>query len=202
MTAVTGLRTREIVKATAPGGVVRLVRLRRDVWADARLRLLADIGGVPSHRFRNYWDRRAGLTLGPHSSIHWRAEFYSPETITIGDWSTIGDTAFLDGRSGLVIGDCVNLGSHVSIYTRQHDPDDPDFAEVGAPVTVGNYAWLASHCIVLPGVTIGEGAVVAAGAVVSRDVAPYTMVGGVPARYIKDRNRDLRYTLGYAKRFV
>jgi acetyltransferase-like isoleucine patch superfamily enzyme len=202
MTAVTGLRTREIVKATAPGGVVRLVRLRREVWADARLRLLADIGGVPSHRFRTYWYRRSGLTLGPHSSIHWRAEFYSPETITIGDWSTIGDTAFLDGRSGLDIGDCVNLGSHVSIYTRQHDPDDPDFAEVGAPVTVGNYAWLASHCIVLPGVTIGEGAVVAAGAVVSRDVAPYTMVGGVPARYIKDRNRDLRYTLGYAKRFV
>jgi acetyltransferase-like isoleucine patch superfamily enzyme len=69
-------------------------------------------------------------------------------------------------------------------------------------VTVGNYAWLASHCIVLPGVTIGEGAVVAAGAVVATDVAPYTMVGGVPARYIKDRNRDLRYTLGYAKRFV
>jgi maltose O-acetyltransferase len=195
-------RARELAKGGAPESVVKLVRLRRDVWGDARLRLLAEVGGVPSHRFRNYWYRRAGLSLGAHSSIHWRAEFYSPQTITIGDWTTIGDTAFLDGRSGLAIGDCVNLGSHVSIYTRQHDPDDPDFAEVGGPVTIGNYAWLASHCIVLPGVTIGEGAVVAAGAVVAKDVAPYTMVGGVPARYIRDRNRDLRYKLGYAKRFV
>jgi maltose O-acetyltransferase len=199
---VSGSRARELAKGGAPASVVRLVRWRRDVWADARLRLLADIGGVPSHGFRNYWYRRAGLTLGPHSSIHWRAEFYAPQTITIGDWSTIGDTAFLDGRSGLDIGDCVNLGSHVSIYTRQHDPDDPDFAEVGAPVKVEDYAWLASHCIVLPGVTIGEGAVVAAGAVVTRDVAPYTMVGGVPASFIRDRSRNLRYKLGYAKRFV
>jgi acetyltransferase-like isoleucine patch superfamily enzyme len=115
-------RVRELAKGGAPGSVVRLVRLRRDVWADARLRLLAQIGGVPSHRFRNYWYRRADLTLGSHSSIHWRAEFYSPETITIGDWSTIGDTAFLDGRSGLDIGDCVNLGSHVSIYTASTIP--------------------------------------------------------------------------------
>jgi acetyltransferase-like isoleucine patch superfamily enzyme len=199
---VTGVRVRELAKARAPGALVRLVQWRRDMWGDARLRLLAEVGGVPSHRFRNYWYRRAGLSLGTHSSIHWRAEFYSPQTITVGDWTTIGDTAFLDGRSGLQIGDCVNLGSHVSIYTRQHDPDDPDFAEVGGPVTVGSYAWLASHCIVLPGVTIGEGAVVAAGAVVAKDVAPYTMVGGVPAKYIRDRNRDLRYKLGYAKRFV
>jgi acetyltransferase-like isoleucine patch superfamily enzyme len=193
---------RELAKDRAPESVVSLVRLRRDVWADARLRLLAEVGAVPSHRFRAYWYRRAGLTLGPHSSIHWRAEFYAPQTITIGDFTTIGDSAFLDGRSGLRIGANVNLGSHVSIYTRQHDPDDPDFAEVGAPVSVGDYAWLASHCIVLPGVTIGEGAVVAAGAVVTRDVAAYTMVGGVPATYIRDRARDLRYQLGYAKRFV
>lgn len=89
------------------------------------------------------------------SSLHWRAEFYSPDRIVIGSFCTIGDTSFLDGRSGLTIGDCVNLGSHVSIYTRQHDVDAHDFAEVGGPVTIGNYAWVSSHCIVLPGVTIG-----------------------------------------------
>jgi acetyltransferase-like isoleucine patch superfamily enzyme len=197
-----GSQARELAKRHAPESVVRLVRQRRDVWGDLRLRLLAEVGAVPSHAFRNYWYRRAGLVLGAHSSIHWRAEFYAPQSIAIGDWSTIGDTAFLDGRSGLTIGSCVNLGSHVTIYTRQHDPDDADFAEVGGPVVVGDYAWLASHCIVLPGVTIGEGAVVAAGAVVAQDVAPYTMVGGVPAKFIKERNRDLRYQLGYAKRFV
>ena len=174
----------------------------RPLGADLRLRLLADLGWFPSHRVRNFVYRRAGLSLHPTSSIHWRAEFYAPERIRIGAHCTIGDTAFLDGRSGLTIGASVNLGSHVSIYTRQHDVDSADFAEVGAPVVVGDYAWISSHAIVLPGVTIGEGAVVAAGAVVTKDVDPYTLVGGNPARFIRPRQPGQTYRLGYAKRFV
>ena len=72
------------------------------------------------------------MSLPVTSSIHWRAEFYAPESITIGENTTIGDSCFLDGRSGLDIGASVNLGSHVRIWTRQHDIDAPDFAEVGA----------------------------------------------------------------------
>jgi maltose O-acetyltransferase len=79
--------------------------------------------------------------------------------------------------------------------------DSPDFAETGGPVVVGDRAYLASHTVVLPGVSIGEGAVTAAGSVVTRDVPPFTMVAGVPARHVRDRPRDLRYRLGYAKRF-
>lgn len=182
--------------------LVRLVHWRRDVWADLRLRLLTEVGRFPSHTVRNYFYRRSGMVLPRTSSLHWRAEFYRPEGIVVGEHCTIGDTCFLDGRSGITLGDNVNIGSHVSIYTRQHDVDAADFAEIGAPVTVGDYAWIASHAVVLPGVTIGEGAVVAAGAVVPRDVPPYTLVGGNPARVIRQRNRDLHYRLGYAKRFV
>jgi putative colanic acid biosynthesis acetyltransferase WcaF len=151
---------------------------------------------------RNAIYRSAGLTLPRTSSIHWRAEFYSPEQIVVGERTTIGDSAFLDGRSGLSIGCSVNLGSHVTIWTRQHDIDDPYFAEVGAPVSIGDYVYVGSGSTILPGVTVGEGAVVAACSVVTRDVDPFTLVGGVPARYIRDRSRDLRYKLGYAKRFV
>ena len=182
--------------------LVRAVGWRRDMWADLRLRLLADLGRVPSHRLRNHFYRRAGLTLPRTSSIHWRAEFYHPGGVVIGEHCTIGDTCFLDGRNGITVGANVNVGSHVSIYTRQHDVDSPDFAEKGAPVVIGDYAWIASHAVLLPGVTIGEGAVVAAAAVVTKDVAPYTLVGGNPAQLIRERNRDLRYRLGYAKRFV
>ena len=194
--------TRERLKAVAPPQVIELSRWRREIWSDLRLRLLTDIGHLPSHRVRNAAYRRAGLTLPASSSIHWRAEFYAPERIVVGERCTIGDSCFLDGRSGLELGDDVNIGSHVTIYTRQHDVDSPDFAEVGAPVTIGRHAWVASHAIVLPGVTIGEGAVVAAGAVVTKDVGPFLMVGGNPARPIRERARDLRYHLGYAKRFV
>ncbi|WP_338182152.1 acyltransferase [Jatrophihabitans sp.] len=193
---------RAVAKRQAPRWLVEAVRWRRSVWGDLRLRLLTEVGHLPSHRLRNACYRRAGLVLARTSSIHWRAEFYAPERIVIGAYTTIGDSAFLDGRSGLWIGDRVNLGSHVTIWTRQHDIDSRDFAEVGGPVTVGNYAVLGSGCTVLPGVTIGAGAVVAAGAVVTRDVAEYTMVAGVPARFVRDRPRDLDYRLGYAKRFV
>lgn len=185
-----------------PRGIRRLIHWRRNLWQDLRLRLLADVGYFPSHAVRRFFYRRSGMTLGKGSSIHWRAEFYCPERIVIGDHTVIGDSAFLDGREGLVIGSSVNLGSHVTIYTRQHDPDSPTFAEVGGPVTVGDRAWVASHVIILPGVAVGEGAVVAAGAVVTSDVQPFTIVGGVPARFIRERSRDLRYELGYAKRFV
>ncbi len=181
---------------------MRFVRWRRDVWGDLRLRLLTDLGYLPSHAARNFFYRRSGITLPRSSSIHWRAEFYHPGGLTIGENCIIGDSCFLDGRDGITFGANVNVGSHVSIYTRQHDVDSPDFAEVGGAVTVGDYAWIASHAVVLPGVTIGAGAVVAAAAVVTRDVPPYTLVGGNPARVIRERNRDLRYRLGYAKRFV
>lgn len=195
-------RLRDAAKLVAPDSVVNSVRIGREVWADLRLRLLTEAGFLPSHTVRNSLYRLAGVRLHPTSSIHWRAEFYAPESIEIGPHCTIGDSAFMDGRSGLTIGACVNLGSHVSIYTRQHDVDDPDFAEVGAPVRIEDHAWVSSHSIILPGVTVGEGAVVAAGAVVTKSVPPYTLVGGNPARYIRDRSRSLRYKLGYAKRFV
>ncbi|WP_165350369.1 acyltransferase [Xylanimonas protaetiae] len=193
---------RDALKGLAPQPLVRLVRWRREVWEDLRLRLLTDLGHVPSHRVRNFFYRRAGLRLPRTSSIHWRAEFYAPERIVVGQNTVIGDSVFLDGRSGLTIGDSVNLGSHVTVYTRQHAVDSPDFAEVGAPVVIGRHAWVASHAIVLPGVTVGEGAVVAAGAVVTKDVPPYAMVAGNPARFVRERSRDLRYELRYAKRFV
>lgn len=190
------------LKAVSPAPVLRASQWRREIWSDLRLRLLTDIGRLPSHKVRNRAYRRAGLTMGASSSIHYRAEFYAPERIVIGDNCIIGDSCFLDGRSGLRLGDNVNVGSHVTVYTRQHDVDSSDFAEVGGPVTIDSYAWIASHAIILPGVTIGRGAVVAAGSVVTKDVEPYALVGGNPARFIRHRSRDLRYQLRYAKRFV
>ena len=157
---------------------------------------------MPSHSFRNFVYRRAGLTLPRSSSIHWLAEFYAPERIVIGRHTVIGDNVFLDGRSGLMIGSNVNLASHVSIYTRQHDIDSPDFAEVGAPVEIDDYSHIGSHAVVLPGVSIGRGGVVGAGSVVTKHVEPYTFVAGVPAQFVRRRSQELTYQLGYAKRFV
>jgi len=85
-----------------------------------------------------------------------------------------------------------------TILTLAHDPQDPEFSDKGGDVIIGDRVWIAYRATVLPGVTIGEGAVVAAGAVVASDVEPFTIVGGVPARRIGERNRAIQYRLDYS----
>jgi acetyltransferase-like isoleucine patch superfamily enzyme len=159
-------------------------------------------GRIPSHHVRLFLYRHVfHIAIGRGSTVHWRARFYSPGRVTIGDHSIIGYDAFLDGRYSLTIGCNVNIGGEVAIFTAQHDPDSTDFQMVGGPVIIDDYAYIGTRVTVLPGVRIGEGAVVAAGAVVSDDVQPYTVVGGVPARYIRDRRRDLSYQLSFRMPF-
>jgi maltose O-acetyltransferase len=126
---------------------------------------------------------------------------YAPFRITIGDSSTVNYGVLLDGRSGLTIGDNASICEGTAILTLEHDVDDPHLALRGGSVEVGDYAFVGSYARILPGVTLGEGAVVGAGSVVTRDVAPYTVVAGVPARYVRDRVRDVRYRCVYRKQF-
>lgn len=156
------------------------------------------VGRVPVHRFRILFYRYAlRMRIGEGSTFHWRTVFFSPEGVSVGSNTIIGNDCFLDGRSGLEIGDSVNIGGHVQIYTMDHDPQSNDFGSRGSPVVVEHHAYIATRALILPGVTVGEGAVVAAGAVVTHDVAPYTIVAGVPARPIGVRSRDLKYKLQY-----
>lgn len=154
------------------------------------------VGRLPSHLLRRACYRLLGMQLAPRAVIYMGAEVRNAKKIEIGEGTIIGHRAILDGRAGIRIGRDVNFSTGVWIWTVQHDPQSPTFADVAAPVTVGDRAWLSCRVVVLPGVNIGEGAVVAAGAVVTKDVEPYTVVGGVPARKIGERTRDLTYRLG------
>lgn len=158
--------------------------------------LLLIIGRVPSHWVRRALYRMLGLRIGRQSWVYMGAEVRHPKGIVIGDGSIIGHGAILDGRRHITVGSNVNLSTGVWIWTVQHDPQDADFRDEGGPVTIEDHAWLSCRVVVLPNVCIGEGAVVAAGAVVTKDVPPYTIVGGVPARVIGKRTRELRYRLG------
>lgn len=171
-------------------------------------------GYIPSHTIRLLLYRVLfGVNIGRDSSIHWRAEFNQPMGVSIGHNTIVGNNAFLDGRMKnflsykktygypLVIGNNVSIAGEVRIYTMEHDIDSPTFAELGAPVVIEDYVVIGSRVTILPGVTIGRGAVVASGAVVTHDVDPYTVVGGVPAKFIKTRNKELTYTLKFARLF-
>lgn len=98
----------------------------------------------------------------------------------------------------MTIGENAVLASNVSIFTLQHNYRSPtfssDFPRRKLSVEIGERAWLGSNVTVLPGVSIGEGAVCCAGCVVTKDVEPYAVVAGIPVKKIGDRPKDLTYT--------
>jgi len=112
---------------------------------------------------------------------------YGPEALSFGDDVDVGEFCVLRASGGLTIGCRVLVAAHAVITTRGHPEALPRWGHVvDAPVAIEDDVWIGAGAIVLPGVTVGEGAIVAAGAVVTRDVPPRTIVGGVPAERIRD----------------
>lgn len=157
---------------------------------------------IPLHSIRKLFFRLAGIRIGKHSFIHMGVRFYFPPGVKIGQGTIIGDHAFLDGRAPLKIGNHVDIASQVLIYNSQHDINSEGFDPVYGEVEIGDYVFIGPRAIILPGVRIGNGAVVAAGAVVTSDVKDFEIVGGVPAKVIGERqNKDPHYKLGRARLF-
>lgn len=131
------------------------------------------------------------------STIHLGANFFKPSGISIGQNSIIGYGAFLDGRGNLKIGNHVDIASEVLIYTNQHNINSPDFGNSYGPVTINDYVFIGPRAIILPDVTIGRGAIVAAGAVVTKNIPDFEIWGGVPAQKISQRTlKNPQYHLG------
>lgn len=151
------------------------------------------IAYVPGYMIRHLFYRKVlGYKIGKGSSIHINT-FISGRNIKIGEFSTIGRRCYLDGRGELVIGNSVSISPDVQLITAQHDMDDPNFPNMFGTLIVEDYVWIGTRAMVLPGVHLGKGSVVAAGAVVACDVPPFTVVGGVPAKPIKKRNPNVNY---------
>lgn len=164
--------------------------------------LLHIVGCIPSHHVRRFFYRLAGMKIGAGSTLHMSTRFYNPSNISIGKDTIIGEGAVLDGRAKLTIGDHVDFATEVMVYNFQHDIQSENFEAIGAPVKIEDYVFVGPRAIILPGVTLGKGAVVGAGAVVTKDVVPFTIVGGVPAKVIGERNlKDPQYRLGRAAWF-
>lgn len=181
---------------------VKIVDRFYNYYLDLKVALLWVLGYVPSHMLRNFIFDLAGVTIGDGSTIHIGARFYQPNNVVIGKGTIIGDHATLDGRDKLTIGNHVDIASEVMIFNGEHDIHSEDFQPVNAPVTINDYVFIGPRAIILPGVTLGWGAVVAAGAVVTKSVPDSTIVAGVPAQAIGHRRaKKLNYKLGRARLF-
>ena len=158
---------------------------------------------IPFFAIRHLWYRYVvGVRIGRDCSVLMGCFWYfyrplgrNPNPMIVGDHTIINRRCTLDGRGGLRLGNNVSLSPEVMLITSNHLKDDPDFGIEDKPIVIEDYAWVGSRAIILPGVTIGKGAVVAAGAVVTKDVPAYAVVGGVPAKIIGERSKELRYNL-------
>jgi acetyltransferase-like isoleucine patch superfamily enzyme len=153
------------------------------------------VSHIPSFALRRGWYRRVlGISFGEHAGVHlgcyiW---FYGPgqirrDGVHIGAYSRINRDCTLDVRGSIWIGDNVSVSPEVMILTAAHGVDDPLFRVETRRVVIEDHVYIGSRAIILPGVTLGRGSVVAAGAVVTRDVPPLGIVAGVPARPVGTR---------------
>ena len=160
--------------------------------------LLNFVMAVPVHFIRKKSLKFLLKYQGKHNVFCRHVEIRSPYRVSVGDYSVINKHVLLDGRGGqLTIGANVDIAQEVNIWTEQHDYDDPMYGNKGGNVIIDDYVWIASRATILPGVHIGRGAVVASGAVVTKDVPPLAIVGGVPAKILKYRKDCMKYKLGF-----
>jgi acetyltransferase-like isoleucine patch superfamily enzyme len=151
---------------------------------------------VPSFTLRHLWYRGVlGIELGHHAGVHMGTYmwFFGPgqirrDGVRIGRNSRINRDCTVDLRSGLTIGDNVSISPNVVILAGSHDVNDPKFKQLPGRIVMEDHVWIGTRATILSGVTLGRGAVVAAGSVVTKDVAPLTIVAGVPAKPIGRRD--------------
>lgn len=169
---------------------------------DFELMVLRWVSHVPSHLIRNAFYILAGVRMGKGSTFHMWASFFDPSNIKIGEDTIIGDHAFFDGRESISVGNHVDMASGVMIYNSEHDLESESFSARLETVEIGDYVFVGPRAIILPGVKIGRGAVIGAGAVVTHDVPDFAIVGGVPAKVIGERkNKNPHYILGRPRLF-
>ena len=160
------------------------------------------VAHVPSHRLRLAFYRRAmGFRIGPNSHVFMGGRFDTRGGLTVGRDCVLNERCRIDSRGGVTVGDDVALSAEVCVLTADHDLQSPGFVGRDRPVVIGDHVWVGTRATILPGVTIGTGAAVAAGSVVTRDVPPHTIVAGVPARPIGTRPAGLTYSAAYRRLF-
>lgn len=158
-------------------------RTRRIVWVGFNALLFPLL---PS-RLRNFVLRAFGASIGC-SLIYRSVRIHAPWNLKIGDWSCIGPHVDIYNKDFVTIGSHTVVSQGAYLCTASHDVSSPRMALKTAPIVLGDSVWVAARAIVLPGVTIGEGGVAGCAAVVTKDIAPWTVVGGNPACEIKKRS--------------
>jgi acetyltransferase-like isoleucine patch superfamily enzyme len=160
------------------------------------------ISYVPFHSLRKYfYIKLLGFEVPKSSYIFMGAWFYCPKNFKMGINSIINEKCRLDNRGGLTIGDNVSISAEVCILSADHDLQSPCFEGRINSVLIEDYVFIGTRAMILPGVILGKGCAVAAGAIVTKSAVPFTIVAGVPAKPIGHRVENLEYNCYYPRSF-
>ena len=160
------------------------------------------VSHIPSHALRLLFYRRImRFQIGKGSSIFMNCKFDCASGLIIGCYSVVNNNCRLDSRGMLKIGDNVSISNDTIILTADHDLNSVVFGGRNKEVVIDDYVWIGTRAMILPGIKIGKGAVVAAGSIVTKNVEDYNIVAGIPAKKIGMRNTDLRYEASYHRLF-
>ena len=144
----------------------------------------------PFFGWRRFVLRLFGARVGPHAHVHNSTRVTMPWNLTLGAWAAVGEDVLVYNLGPVEIGERATVSHRAHLCAGTHDYRRPDLPLLKPPITVGPQAWVCADAFVGPGVTVGEGAVVGAAAVVTRDVPPWAVVAGNPARPVKTRVLD------------
>ena len=158
---------------------------RRVLWGGGKL--LFRFSPRVAFGWRRWLLRLFGARVGRGVNIYQTAVIYFPWNLTIGDWSSIGEHALVYNLGPVTIGRGVTVSQRSHLCAGTHDHRRRDLPLLKPPIEIADDAWICADAFVGPGVTVGKGAVVAARAVAVKDVEPWSIVGGNPARFIKTR---------------
>ena len=188
-----------------------MLNLTKKLWIDRSKIFLSEsllyltnhlVNHIPFHFIRlGFYRGLLRFEIGSDSVILMGTKFDALKNFKLGKNSVVNQNCRLDNRAGITIGENVSISSEVCILTADHDLQTCDFAGRLRPVNIEDYVFIGTRAMILPGVTLGKGCAVAAGAVVTKSVPPLTIVAGIPAKPIGIRQTNLQYRLSYRRLF-
>jgi len=164
-------------------------RLARALWAVVQATLFRP-SPRPLHKWRSFLLRCFGARIGAHAHIYPRCEIWAPWNLVCEDVVAIADGAIVYNPALVTLASHVTISQQAYLCGAGHDIDSAGFEMVAKPINVGAYGWICARAVVLPGVRVGEGAVLALGAIASRDLSEWTVNAGSPARFVRQRKAD------------
>lgn len=161
-------------------------RVRRLVWGIIYV-LLFRFSPRPCHRWRAFLLRCCGARMGKDCHVYPKATIWAPWNLVCEDVVGIADSANIYNPDKVYLGSHCTISQEAYLCGATHDYESAEFPLISAPIHVGPYAWVCARATVQMGVTIAEGAILGLGSIATRDLEPWSVYAGIPARMIKRR---------------